>query len=334
VADSLSQATESMERAKALTQQLLTFSKGGAPVKRVTDIGVLVAETARFATSGSRVKCGVAIPRDLWKCSADRNQIGQVIQNLLLNAIQAMPTGGAIAVSAHNEELKESDLPSLGAGRYVVISVQDEGIGISKEMLPLIFDPFFTTKTSGHGLGLSISHSIVLRHGGAINVHSTLGKGTTFQVFLPASDEECRDAPRTDAPAHRGSGRILLMDDEESVLRMVSRMLGAAGYTVLVKASGREALDSFFQERQAGTPFSAVILDLTIPGGMGGKEVAEAIRRVDQQTPLFVASGYAEDEILAHPGEYGFTASISKPFRAADLVALLETHAAQGAPRA
>ena len=334
VADSLSQATASMERAKALTRQLLTFSKGGAPVKRVTDIGALIAETARFATSGSRVKCEVTVAEDLWKCNADRNQVGQVIQNLLLNSIQAMPTGGAIAVAAHNAVLRESEVASLGAGRYVVISVQDDGIGISTEMLPLIFDPFFTTKTQGHGLGLSISHSIVLRHGGAINVHSTLGKGTTFQVFLPASDEECRDAPRSDARPHRGSGRILVMDDEESVLRMVSRMLQAAGYTVRVTASGREALDSYLQERQAGTPFSAVILDLTIPGGLGGKEVAEAIRRVDGQTPLFVASGYAEDEILAHPGEYGFTASISKPFRAADLVAMLETHVAQGAPRA
>ena len=326
VADCLSQATDSMERAKALTQQLLTFSKGGAPVKKATDMGLLLAETSRFATSGSRVKCDLTVPKDLWKCSVDKNQIGQVIHNLLLNGIQAMPAGGTLAVAAKNLVLQESEHPSLKGGNYVVVSVQDEGIGISKEMLPMIFDPFFTTKTQGHGLGLSISHSIVLRHDGAINVQSTLGKGTTFQVFLPASQEAWVDAPRPDAHTHPGTGRILVMDDEESVRRMVSRMLQTAGYVVMGKGTGSETLDLFLQEKRAGTPFTAVILDLTIPGGMGGKEVAEAIRKVDKEIPLFVASGYAEDEILAHPGEYGFTASISKPFRTAELVRMLETH--------
>ncbi len=324
VSDYLSHATRSLDRAKALTQQLLTFAKGGAPVRKVSALDDLLRDTALFVTSGSKVKCDVAIPTDLWYCSVDKNQIGQVIQNLLLNAIQAMPMGGSIDVQAENTVLDEH--PTLKNGKYVVISVRDRGIGISQDMLPLIFDPFFTTKTQGHGLGLSITHSIVLRHDGAINVQSELGKGTTFLVYLPASDAHGAQDTEPGIRRHIGTGRVLVMDDEEEVRLLLSRMLQSFGYTVAAQESGTETIAVFMQETQAEKKFAAVILDLTIPGGIGGKEVAEAIRSVDREVPLFVASGYADDEVMANPQDYGFTASIAKPFRISDLSELLEKH--------
>jgi PAS domain S-box-containing protein len=326
VVNYLSQAMESMNRAKALTQQLLTFSKGGAPVKTLGRISSMVKETCLFALSGSPVKCSISMPDTLWYCNVDKNQIGQVIQNLMLNALQAMPMGGLIEVSAENMTLREREHPTLDEGRYVRISIKDQGIGISEDMLSRVFDPFFTTKTKGHGLGLAISHSIVARHSGAINIQSELGKGTTFLIYLPACDEGCVDEAEAIETGHRGTGTILVMDDDEAIPALLSRMLQSIGYKVLVARDGVEALRYFEQGRKDGTVFAAMILDLTIPGGMGGKEVAAEIRKTDQGTPLFVASGYAEDQILANPAGFGFTASISKPFRKAELTALLSKH--------
>jgi PAS domain S-box-containing protein len=325
-ANYLSQATNSIERAKALTQQLLTFSKGGAPVRKPTEMGILITETCGFTTSGSRTKCNLSIPSNLWNCNIDKNQIGQVVQNLVLNAVQAMPTGGSIEVAAQNVTLRESEHPSLSEGKYVLLSIEDHGIGISKEMLPLIFDPFFTTKTQGHGLGLSITHSIVLRHDGAINVQSELGKGTTFQVYLPASEQGSAGVSEHVSRKHFGTGRILVMDDEEGIRKLISEMLQSFGYSVVSTENGKDTINLFLQETANKRNYAAVILDLTIPGGIGGKEVAEAIREVDNETPLFVASGYAADEVVAHPEEYGFRASISKPFRKAELMEMLEKH--------
>jgi signal transduction histidine kinase/ActR/RegA family two-component response regulator len=327
----LSQAMGSMERARDLTHQLLTFSKGGAPIKKVVRMGPLVEEMCRFASSGSNVKCTVSVPPDLWPCFADRNQIGQVIQNLMINAIQAMPMGGTIEVLAANVSPQDGIQPGLGQeGNYVRISIKDQGIGIPEEMLPRVFDPFFTTKTKGHGLGLAISHSIISRHNGTLSVRSELGKGATFEIYLPACDGACMENDETVELSHRGTGRILVMDDEESVRNLVSRMLESFGYSVVSTENGREALASFVQETRDNGRFAAVILDLTVPGDLGGKGVAEEIRKLDRELPLFVASGYADDPVMANPEQYGITASLRKPFTRAELIEMLERHVSGG----
>jgi two-component system, cell cycle sensor histidine kinase and response regulator CckA len=322
----LSRAMESMERAKALTQQLLTFSKGGVPIKKVASVSLLIKETCQFTLSGSNVKCNLSIPGNLWSCNIDKNQIGQVIQNLILNATQAMPMGGTIEVSAANVALQAKDHPTLKEGNFVIITIRDQGMGISEEMVPRIFDPFFTTKTKGHGLGLAISYSIISRHDGAISVQSELGKGAAFHVYLPACEGSFVEGAGNVAFKHNGTGRILVMDDEEGVRRLISRMLQSFGYSVIVKENGKDALDFFTEETKNNRSFAAMILDLTIPGGTGGKEVAEEIRKINTELPLFVASGYAENEIIAHPEEYGFTASIPKPFTMIELMEVLEKH--------
>ncbi|MGA2763918.1 MAG: PAS domain S-box protein [Spirochaetia bacterium] len=330
----LSQAMESMERAKALTHQLLTFAQGGAPVRKIVPIPPLIRETCQFALHGSNLRGSYDIQENLWNCDVDRNQVAQVIQNLVLNAIQAMPMGGTIEITAANRVLREKEHPTLKEGRYVAISVKDQGTGIPDEMLSRVFDPFFTTKTKGHGLGLAISHSIMSRHDGAIDVQSELGKSTTFTIYLPACGESREVNPGPASPRHVGAGRILVMDAEEPVRRLLSRMLQSFGYSVVGKESGKETTDIFIQERNNNHPFAAVILDLTIPGGPGGKEVAHEIRKHDQKVPLFVSSGYAGDPIIARPEEYGFTASISKPFKLAELAEMLEKHMAGHGPAA
>jgi len=326
VSDYLAQSMESMERARALTQQLLTFSKGGTPIKQITSLSPIIKDTTQFSLSGSNVSCNYDMPSNLWHCIVDRNQIGQVLQNIVINAKQAMPMGGTIKVSAKNISLKKAEHPTLKEGNYVSISIKDQGMGISEEMLPRIFDPFFTTKTKGHGLGLATSYSILNRHDGAINVKSELGKGTTFQIYLPACDESEIINVETMLRKHSGTGRILLMDDEEAVRELISKMLQSFGYTVICKENAKDTIAYFVQETKTNSHFTAIILDLTLPGGIGGKEVAVEIRRLDKEVPLFVASGYAGNSIIAHPQEYGFTASISKPFMMAELMELLEKY--------
>jgi two-component system, cell cycle sensor histidine kinase and response regulator CckA len=331
VAQTLALAMESMQRAKALTRQLLTFSKGGAPVRKSVSLAGLVREACRFSLHGSSVGCAFSLPDDLWRCDVDRDQVAQVVQNLVINAQQAMPLGGTIEVSARNVPLQAGEHPSLKAGRYVELFITDHGTGIPPEMLPRIFDPFFTTKSKGHGLGLAISYSIVSRHEGAISVESDVGKGTTFHVHLPAGGGAVREPVEPVAPRHAGSGRVLVMDDEAAVLSVLCRMLRSVGYVPVGHGNGTDAVSCFRTETAAGRPFVAMILDLTIPGGMGGREVAAAVRAVDSSIALFVPSGYAGDPIVANPGEYGFTASLSKPFSMAELTETLERHMPKGA---
>ena len=313
-----------MERAKALTQQLLTFSKGGAPVRNPVRMGPLIRDTCRFASSGSNVKCNVSLEDGLRNCSVDRNQIGQVIQNLMINAIQAMPMGGTIDVTAANATLREGDQPTLAHGEYVLITITDQGTGIPPQMLPRIFDPFFTTKPKGHGLGLAISHSIISRHGGTIDVRSELGKGTTFTVYLPACGDCGPMQGETREISHVGKGMILVMDDDEAVRKLLSLMLDLGLFRSV--PDGAATLDCFREDERNGKSLSAVILDLTIPGGMGGREVAAEVRKLDPEVPIFVSSGYAEDPIMANPTKYGITASLSKPFRKAELMEMLEKY--------
>jgi PAS domain S-box-containing protein len=325
----LTKAMNTIDRARGLTQQLLTFAKGGAPVLKIDSLFPFVQETAQFALSGSSVSCRFEVPHNLWPCNYDTNQIGQVFDNIVINAQQAMPGGGTIHVSAKNISFGNNEHPSLAAGNYVRVSFEDSGIGIPKEILPRIFDPFYTTKTSGHGLGLATCFSIVNRHGGCIDVESEPGKGSTFHVFLPAASGVA-GASSAEEPAaeHQGGGTILVMDDEEVIRDILSGMLKSFGYTVVCTENGRDAADFFSAEIKAGRKIVAMIFDLTIPGGMGGREAISGIRALDAgaKVPVFAVSGYADDPVMINPADYGFTASICKPFRKKELAEMLAKH--------
>ena len=319
----LDASLKTMNRAKGLTQQLLTFAKGGAPIRKAAGLDGFLNETVNFALSGSRLSCAIDIEAGLWACEYDASQLGQVVDNILINAQQAMPMGGAIEVTARNVMVGANESTALAAGRYVRISFRDHGVGIPGDLLEKIFDPFFTTKQQGSGLGLATSFSIIKQHGGTIAVESELGKGSVFTVYLPACAAPAEsEHPAAAEPACQ-AGRILVMDDEEILRETISAMLQHHGYETTLAANGAEALRLFAASAESGAPFAAVIVDLTVPGGMGGREVVAEIRKRDKDIPVFVASGYTDDPILAQPQEYGFTASITKPFTRKDLIAII-----------
>jgi PAS domain S-box-containing protein len=313
-------------RARSLTQQLLTFSKGGAPARKTARIEQFLRETVEFASSGSNVSSSFDIPEDLWMCDYDANQMGQVVDNIVINALQAMPAGGTIAVAAENVVVKRGVHHPLTPGRYVKITIRDQGIGIPRELIAKIFDPFFTTKQKGSGLGLATSYSIVKQHGGTIEAESTPGRGSAFHIYLPATDGESLPNGAIGGAPARGTGRILVIDDEDVISNTVGAMLTHHGYTPVLARDGREALDILEEHERGGSSCIAVILDLTISGGMGGKETIREIRKRYPDMPVFVASGYAEDPIIADPRKYGFTDSIRKPFTRAALIEMLHRH--------
>jgi len=292
-------------------------------------------ETATFAFSGSRISWTLDIEEELWACNYDPDQMGQVIDNILINAQQPMPLGGQVAMTAANITLKENEDSALPSGRFVRISIRDSGVGISAEHLSRIFDPFFTTKQQGSGLGLATSFSIIQKHGGAIRAESELQKGSTFYVFLPACDMKEESGPVPEPESLRGQGRILIMDDEEMLRDTTGAVLQNQGYQAVGATDGAEALRLFDDGLSRGEGFAAVILDLTIPGGMGGKDVIGELRKRDREVPIFVSSGYADDPILARPQEFGFTASLTKPFTSQSLLALLGRYltGSRAAPR-
>jgi CheY-like chemotaxis protein len=331
----LSIAMKMIDRARDLTQQLLIFTKGRPLVRETTPLFPLIQDTAQFSLNGSNVLCQYDVAKNLRSCAIDKKQICQVIANIIINAQQAMPKGGMIKISAKNISIGNKEHPLLQKGKYVKISIKDHGIGISKERLSFIFDPFFTTKPKSHGLGLATCYLIINRHGGAMEVESVVGKGSTFHLFLPASIEPVFVKAATSNPArfpttrdveHKGGGRIIVMDDEEAIRDTVGKMLEMLGYSVVCKNDGRGALDFYIEEIKAKRPVTALILDLVIPGGMGGKEVVEEIRKKNLKVPVFVASGYTDDPIMKAPVEYGFTASICKPFRKIELAEMLERY--------
>lgn len=323
----LNQTISTIERARSLTQQLLTFAKGGSPVQKIAPLFPFVKETAIFALSGTNVTISFEIQPDLWNCNYDRNQIGQVIDNIIINAQQAMPVGGNIELTAKNITFSDNEHAVLGKGNFVHLSIKDYGIGIPKNLLTKIFDPFFTTKAKGHGLGLATCYSIINRHGGHISVYSETGKGTLFHIYLPAANEVSADDNNNEqARQHNGSGRFLVMDDEDVIRQTTGAMLSSLGYEVILKNDGKEAVDYFREEINAGRTISAMIFDLTIPGGMGGREAIENIRSLNKEIPVFVSSGYAEDPVMKNPTSYGFTASICKPFRRFELIEVLQKH--------
>jgi PAS domain S-box-containing protein len=310
----LNDTERACQKAQMLAQQLLTFAKGGAPVKELVSLENLVTETGSFACRGSKTQCTFNFSDNLWAIEADPGQINQVIQNLIINAIQAMPTGGTIQVQSENLMVEAtSDLP-LSPGKYVKISIQDQGVGIPGDHLANIFDPYFTTKQTGSGLGLATVHAIVQRHQGYIAVKSTIGAGTTFDIYLPAVDREIAASPDKERELLSGQGTILVMDDEEMVRQTIGRMLAYLGYQVAFAKDGAEAVELFTQARESGTTFAAVILDLTISGGMGGEETMERLLEIDPQVRAIVSSGYSDAPIIAEFQKYGFSGVIAKPF--------------------
>ena len=310
----LSIAETASLKAKGLTQQFLTFSKGGAPVKSVLSAAHLIRSYGSFALSGKKSACEYSFSEDLWKIEADEGQIGQVITNLLINADQSMEESGIIRVDGENVVVtKDHGLP-LPDGNYLKISITDQGAGIPEEYLGRIFDPYFTTKKTGRGLGLASAYSIMKRHGGSIAVESAAGSGTTFTLFLPAVVSEGA-APTVEEPElPDGGGKILVMDDDELVLQIVGGILENLGYEVAHARDGRADVAMYADARQSAKPFDAVILDLTVPGGMGGKEAIRQLLTIDPQAKAIVSSGYRNDPVMTEYTRYGFRGVIAKPY--------------------
>ncbi len=322
----LDKALSVFNRAKDLTQQLLTFSKGGAPKRTAGNLKTVVSDTVTFALAGSNIAPEIFIDDKLWLCDYDENQISQVIDNLVINAKQAMPDGGKICVKAENMMINQGDHHTLKPGAYVKISISDSGVGISPENLKLIFDPFFTTKSKGSGLGLATAYSIIKRHDGVIDVKSTSGKGSTFTVYLPASDRNQDLVTLNPDQEHSGSGVILIMDDEAFIREILGVLLKKMGYSIVEARDGLEAVRKIEQSFENDLPFKCAIFDLTVPGGFGGKEAVTIIREKFKDFPVFASSGYSENPIMANPGEYGFLDSIRKPYRMIDLAGLFNKH--------
>lgn len=306
-------------KAANLTKQLLAFSKGGTPVKQTAMLSEIITETVEFALRGSSVKCEYSLPSDLWAVEIDGGQISQVIQNLVINACQAMPEGGVIKVSVCNQVVPAGNEMMLSAGNYVKVEIEDQGMGIPAEDLTKIFDPYFTTKKKGNGLGLSSCYYILKNHDGYIGVHSQVGTGSTFYFYLPALLENCIPLKKADTPFTEGNGRILLMDDEPLIRNSVREFLESCGYQVSVAEDGWTAVSLYKQMKEESTPFDVVIMDLTIPGGMGGKEAIKHILSLDPQARVIVSSGYSNDPVMSNYQKYGFCNVVTKPYKMQEL---------------
>jgi len=323
ISEMLGDAEKASDRAKDLTQQLLTFAKGGKPVKRTVSADRLLRDTVQFALSGSNVKSVYSVPEDLWPVFVDEGQIGQVIHNLVLNADQAMPGGGTVEVAVENVLVDGEEHLPLEKGKYVRLSVTDQGIGISEKHLDRIFDPFFTTKQKGSGLGLTTCFTIVKNHGGNIRAHSEVDVGTRIDVFLPVSDEASEGRERNEAIAMKGKGRILLIDDEEMIRRSAGEMLRRFGYDVTSAKDGEEALRYYKEASVSERCFDAVIMDLTIRGGKGGRETIEELLTIDPGAKVIVSSGYSDDPVMSNFEEYGFRDVIKKPYKLDEVASVL-----------
>jgi signal transduction histidine kinase/ActR/RegA family two-component response regulator len=319
--DLLNEAEMASTRAQGLTKQLLTFAKGGTPIKETASIKDIIKESTTFTLRGSKSICEFFITQDIWPVEVDVGQFNQVINNIMINATQAMPLGGIIKVAVGNLIIDEKDNLPIKPGRYIGISITDQGIGIAEEYLSKIFDPYFTTKQKGSGLGLATSYSIIKRHYGHITVESRLGVGTTFHIYLPASEKAIPE--KEEFRLIKGQGRILVMDDEAPLRRTVGKMLERLGYEAEFAKDGNEAIDMVKKGKEVKKPYDAVILDLTIPGGMGGKECITKLLEIEPGIKAIVSSGYSEDPVLANFQEYGFKGVMPKPFAALSLSKVL-----------
>lgn len=310
----LAEAEKATRRAADLTHQLLTFSKGGAPVKRAASIMDIAREAASFTLSGTNVAPEFIAAGEVWNVDIDPGQMSQVFHNLILNAVHAMPNGGKIVFTVENVVLADHVVPSLNAGAYVKVSLRDTGTGIPGEHVNKIFDPYFTTKQKGSGLGLTSAYSVVKRHDGHMTVESKPGKGATFHLYLPATPQKevsaCVDTEMVD----EGQGTVLIMDDEQVVRDISGEMLRTLGYDAEFAENGADAVALYQKALAAGTPYAAVIMDLTIPGGMGGKEVINRLRDLDPGVKAIVSSGYSNDPVMANFERFGFKGVITKPY--------------------
>lgn len=320
----LRQAEEAAIRASELTRQLTSFAKGGVSTRRAAHLGEIIRDTTTFVLHGSKVVSTVNVPEDLWPVKVDVVQISQAIQNIALNAVQAMPNGGTLDVRAANLDAYSAKQLGLRSVRYVEVSIRDTGAGIAAKDLQHIFEPYYTTKKSGLGLGLAVAYSVVRRHEGEIKVESTLGQGTTFHIYLPAADEQPVPEPSKQEQPVAGKGRILVMDDEEAIRMLATAALSRLGYEVETAADGAEAVELYKKALMQNRPFSAVILDLTVRGGMGGGETIRRMRDLDHNVKAIVSSGYSEDAIMANYREHGFVAAVEKPYRLQELSRVLQ----------
>jgi PAS domain S-box-containing protein len=321
----LKEAKNASIRAKDLTQQLLTFAKGGEPVKQTSSISKIITDSADFVLHGSSVVCDYHIPNDLWPVDVDTSQISQVIQNMIINACHAMPNGGLIEIYCNNVQDISKELSSLPPRQYIKITIVDSGSGIPQKHVDKIFDPYFSTKQDGSGLGLAICHSIICKHSGNISVQSEINKGTTFTIYLPASPQisvETGTSKHSIVEPEQKS-TIMVMDDKSIVRNMVKQMLSHSGHEVLMVENGHEAIGLYNEYVKSNRIIDVIIMDLTIPGGMGGKETVLEILKINPDAKVVVASGYSNDPIMANYQKHGFIASIAKPFQLYELNKLI-----------
>jgi PAS domain S-box-containing protein len=323
IRESLADTEKAALRARDLTQQLLTFSKGGAPVKSPSSIVEIIKDSASFAIRGSRSVCAYDFAGNLWFINADRGQMSQVFQNLVINASQSMPEGGVIAIRARNVELQKGAVPPLAAGKYVEIAVQDHGTGIDKMHREKIFDPYFSTKRTGSGLGLAVVYSIIKNHGGHISLQSETGQGTTFTLFIPAIVPAKQEEQPADDKVFTGRGKVLFMDDEPFIRDVAMQILQKLGFEPHLARDGGEVVQLYKKAREEGEPFVVVIMDLTVPGGMGGGEAMEKLLAIDPAVTAIVSSGYANDPIMANYEKFGFKGVVPKPFTVPQLSRVL-----------
>jgi signal transduction histidine kinase/ActR/RegA family two-component response regulator len=324
--DPLVRAEKAVKKAAGLAKQLLAFSKGGEPLKKMISVRESVHDAVSLVLSGSSVEAVIDLPPDLHAINADEGQINQAFSNIIINAVQAMAEGGKLAISARNTAIVEGNSFGLPPGDYVDISFADEGCGIAPEDMGRIFDPYFTNKEDGSGLGLATTYAIIKKHGGHIAVNSSPGRGTTFTILIPGCadpvHEEAQEAPAADDA--RGGYSILVLDDDEMVRELAEITLKRFGYTVTCCDNGAAAVSLYRAARAHGSPFSLVVMDLTIPGGMGGIEAARQILAFDPQAQLIVSSGYSADPVMANFADYGFCAALEKPYNVEDINRILQ----------
>jgi signal transduction histidine kinase/ActR/RegA family two-component response regulator len=326
MASRLNDAKNASLRARDLAQQLLTFARGGAPIKKTASIGKLIQDTVSFSLRGSHSRSEFVIGADLWPAEIDSGQISQVIANLVVNADQAMPNGGILRASCDNFSYRADTVPvvpDLLPGDYIRIAIHDEGVGIPENILKRIFDPYFTTKAKGNGLGLATTYSIIKNHNGLICVESQVHNGSTFTIYLPASrghrEETQVEQPRPVTEMISGSGRVLIVDDEEAIRALVEFTLDRLGYQVTQAEDALTGVEIYRKKLAAGERFDVVILDLTLPGGMGGKEALKRLIEIDPTVNAIVSSGYAMDATMSRYQDFGFRGVIAKPYEAAEL---------------
>ncbi len=320
----LAEIEKASARARDLTQQLLTFSRGGILFKNIVSLPTLIEETVDFSLHGSNAQATYAIAPDLWNADVDINQISQLIQNLAINAKQAMPLSGSLYINAENFTVSKKTA-YLAEGKYLKIVFRDTGSGIPEENLQSIFEPYFSTRKSGAGLGLAISLSIIKKHHGHIEVSSKINEGTTFTVYIPATEKPAGVAAEKQPAPRKFSGRVLLMDDEDLVLTVGSRILQHIGFQAVCVKKGEDAIGEYRRSMEAGTPYDLVIMDLTIKGGMGGKDAVRHIKEIFPEARVIVSTGYSQDLAISDYGKFGFDGAIIKPYTVEDFKRVIDT---------